>query len=42
MRLIVLQAVLIAVDSLVYVFFFKKADKRKVQAQMENAKKAEA
>ena len=38
----VLQAVLIAVDSLVYVYFFKKADKRKVQAQMENAKKAEA
>lgn len=37
----VLQVVLIAVDSLVYVYFFKKADKRKVQAQMANAKKAE-
>ena len=38
----VLQAVLIVIDSLVFVFFFKKADKRKFQAQMQNAEKAKA
>ena len=35
------QIVCLAVDALICVGFFKKADKRKVQAQMANAKKAE-